>query len=119
MFRLLFSAAAALTLTACANSVDVVELPAGPGPGELGGMCGGVAGVGCGFDAYCAFDTDQYRVADAAGVCIEQPFVCTAEYEPVCGFDGRSYGNACGAALEGVSVLSEGLCPGDKGITAP
>jgi Kazal-type serine protease inhibitor domain len=45
--------------------------------------------------------------------CAEKPNdgrVCTAQYEPVCGCNNITYGNACVAASVGITNFTKGEC---------
>ena len=40
----------------------------------------------------------------------EESFACIQVYEPVCGCDGKTYGNSCLASLAGVPNATPGEC---------
>jgi hypothetical protein len=84
-----------------------------PEPGE-GERCGGLTGLACSKGEFCNFEGDPSGVAcgaaDGTGICQPIPEACTLQYDPVCGCDDQTYGNACAAHAAGVSVATHGAC---------
>ncbi|KPA14763.1 secreted protein containing Proteinase inhibitor I1, Kazal domain protein [Candidatus Magnetomorum sp. HK-1] len=55
-----------------------------------------------------------HKSCNQPGVCQSRPITCMMLFDPVCGCDGRTYNNACEAALAGVNVAFRGRCIQDQ-----
>ncbi len=87
---------------------------ANPDALQLGEVCGGFRAPPvqeCDSGLFCQHQAGALcGAADAPGECVLVPDVCADIFDPVCGCDGVTYGNACEAAANLTGIFELGPC---------
>ena len=77
------------------------------GKGEI---CGGFIGIPCSKGLWCEHPAGQCMWADGLGKCEAIPRFCTRIFRPVCGCNGKTYGNDCERQAARVQLDHPGRC---------
>jgi hypothetical protein len=88
----------------------MISIPSGAGAVGLGKQCGGFPGIQCDTGLFCQKNPGQCSIIDMSGTCARVPKFCTRIFRPVCGCDGKTYGNDCERQAAMVSKSHDGKC---------
>jgi len=100
--------ASACEARSSSQSIAYVGTCKGPPPPTE--ACGGSAGYVCPSNQYCFFVDYACPAPGTTGKCVPKPTGCDLSYAPVCGCDGKTYGNYCAMQMAGQTLARTGTC---------
>lgn len=72
--------------------------------------CGGILPFTCPNGQFCNFQPGHCTGFAQPGTCTVKPVICIKIFRPVCGCNGKTYGNDCDRRAAGVSLRHIGKC---------
>ena len=99
----LIAAVLTFTLTLLLAPIDAFAV-------GLGQTCGGSANLLCDAGLFCQKAAGRCSANDLSGKCAKVPQICITIFRPVCGCDGKTYGNDCVRQVAKVSLNHNGAC---------
>jgi hypothetical protein len=78
---------------------------------SMGQFCGGILDIRCDQGLFCDLEGGACGAGDRGGTCARIPRACTRGVQrPVCGCNGKTYGNNCERRLARMSRWHAGAC---------
>ncbi len=82
-------------------------------PARAGETCGTIRGIACDEGLWCDVQAGACAGRDLEGACVRVPDVCSDNYDPVCGCDGKTYSNDCTRIMAKAQKDHAGECTED------
>ena len=100
-----------------ALGVSAIAFTSALGAQSITGMAGLSCGAApstaarqCARGHFCEPRPGQCSTQKTGGSCVRTPEVCTMIYQPVCGCNGKTYGNDCERRAHRVGKKHDGAC---------